>query len=185
MAFFQRFFKTNQPPADEVEFTKLTEQSLPTVYRFVFSIVKNQADAEDITQEAFVRAWRHFKKFDQTRSFKTWLFAIAKNVAFDWLKKKSTIPFSQFDNDKGDNHLLDTLTDPEPLPNELLERADAAKILTEALNKLSPEKRLVVLLYHYYNHTFKEMAEIINEPLNTVKSRYRRALQSLRDILAK
>lgn len=185
MALLKRYFRANRVIVAETEFDRLTNQFLPAVYRFVFSLVKNQADAEDITQETFVKAWRNFYQFDRQRNFQAWIFTIAKNVAFDWLKKKSPTPFSQFDDDNGGNQLVDKLIDTEPLPSELLERVDATKVLTEALNKLAVEKRLVVLLYHYYDYNFKEIAEIISEPIDSVKSRYRRALQTLRDILAK
>ena len=71
---------------DEQSLHLLIERYLKPVYRFVHSYVGSDLDAEDISQEVFVRAWRNLKKFDQEKSFKTWIFAIAKHASIDVLK---------------------------------------------------------------------------------------------------
>ena len=69
----------------------------------VYKNVGNQSEAEDITQEVFVKIWKNIKKFDQNRSFKPWIFQIAKNTSIDFLRKKKSIPFSKFENEEGGN----------------------------------------------------------------------------------
>jgi len=114
---------------------------LKPIYNFAYRYVGSGQDAEDITQEVFVKVWRHLKRFDQNKSFKTWIFAIAKNTAIDFLKKKKTIPFSKFENEAGENILTETLADPAPLPQELLERAGITQMLNKTMEKLSPKYR--------------------------------------------
>ena len=78
----------NYLKGDQESLEILVRQYLKVIYSFVFRYVGNAEDAEDITQEVFVRVWRNLKRFNQEQSFKTWLFAIAKNAALDFLKKK-------------------------------------------------------------------------------------------------
>jgi len=102
---------------------------------------------------------------------------------FDWLKKKKHFNFSDFTDEAGNNMLEETLIDPEPLPSELMERADVGQILEKALKQL-PLSYQTVLILHYNEHfTLSEIAEILGEPKNTVKSRHRRGLIILRKIL--
>jgi len=152
-------------------------------------------DAEDVTQEVFVKVWRNLKKFDQQKSFKTWIFSIAKNASLDYLKKKKAIPFSEFsarggsafggENVAGENMLAETLADPAPLPQELLERAGIAQVLNKTMEKLSPKYRMVLFLRYNDHFTFREIAETLGESINTVKSRNRRALIKIRKLLSK
>lgn len=162
----------------------LIRSYLKPIYSFVYRYVGNSQDAEDITQEVFVKVWRNLKKFDQNKSFKTWVFAIAKNTAIDFLKKKKTIPFSEFENEEGGNLITDTLADPSPLPQELLEKASMAQMLNLAMEKLSPKYRMVLFLRYNDHFNFREIAESLGEPLNTIKSRHRRALVILKKLLS-
>jgi len=163
----------------------LIGQYLKSIYGFVYRYVNNVSEAEDITQEVFVRMWRNIKKFDQNKSFKTWLFAIAKNASIDFLKKKKPLLFSEFESKEGTNILLETLEDPAFLPNEVLERKDISSMLSSAVEKLSSQHRLLVSLRYNNQLTFREIAQFLGEPLNTVKSRTRRAIIALKNILKK
>jgi len=168
---------------DEQSLELLIGQYLKPIYSFVSRYVGNGQEAEDITQEVFVRAWRNLKKFDQEKSFKTWIFSIAKNASLDFLKKKKAIPFSEFDLEDGGNLITDTLADPSPLPLALLERADMTKMLNVAMEKLSPQYRMVLFLRYNDHFNFREIAESMGEPLHTTTSRHRRALIKLKEIL--
>jgi len=168
---------------DEQSLELLIKQYLKPIYSFVSRYVGNGQEAEDITQEVFVRAWRNLKKFDQEKSFKTWIFSIAKNASLDHLKKKKAIPFSEFDQEDGRNLITDTIADPSPLPMELLEKAGMAQMLNEAMEKLSPQYRMVLFLRYNDHFNFREIAESLGEPLHTITSRHRRALIKLKEIL--
>lgn len=155
----------------------LIKRYLKPIYGFAYRYVGNKQDAEDITQKIFIKVWRHLKKFNRNKSFKTWIFAVAKNTAIDFLKKKKTAPFSE------ENKFIETLTDPAPLPQELLEKADLAQMLSLAAEKLSPQYRKVLSLRYNDYFNFREIAESLGEPLNTVKSWHRRAMIALRNLM--
>ena len=168
---------------DKASLEVLIRQYLKPIYNFVYKYVGNSQEAEDITQEVFVKVWRNLKKFDQQKSFKTWIFSIAKNTAIDSLKKKKVIPFSEFENEYGENTILETLADPAPLPQELLEQQGMAQILSSAMDKLVPKYRMVLFLRYNDHFNFREIAESLGEPLHTITSRHRRALVKLREVL--
>ncbi|KKR91196.1 MAG: RNA polymerase, sigma-24 subunit, ECF subfamily [Candidatus Falkowbacteria bacterium GW2011_GWA2_41_14] len=161
----------------------LISPHLKPIYGFIFQYVKNAPDAEDITQEVFVKAWRNLKKIKQ-KNFKAWLFSVARNTSIDFLRKKRAIPFSEFENESGENILDETLADETDLPDEILAKQNIKEQLNAAINKLPPQSRLTLLLHYKENFTFQEIAEILHEPLNTVKSRYRRATIQLKILLS-
>ena len=72
----------------------LVERYLKLVYSFVHKYIRDDADAQDVTQEIFVRVWQHLEKFDSAKSFRPWLYTIAKNACLDFLRRKSHVPFS-------------------------------------------------------------------------------------------
>ncbi len=167
---------------DEGAFEALIKSYLKPIYSFVYRYVGDEQEAEDITQEVFVKVWRNLKKFDQNKNFKTWIFSIAKNTSIDWLRKKKAIPFSNFENEEGENILIETLANPAPLPNEILERIGITETLNAVMNQLIPKNRMVLFLRYNDHFTFREIAEVLGEPLNTIKSRHRRALILLRKL---
>ena len=168
---------------DEKSLEVLFGRYLKPIYSFTYRYVGGGQDAEDVAQEVFVKVWRNLKKFDQQKSFKTWVFSIAKNTAIDFLKKKKAIPFSEFENDEGENMITETLADPSPLPSELLEKAGMAQVLNAAMDKLSPKYRMVLFLRYNDHFNFREIAESLDEPLHTITSRHRRALIKLKELL--
>jgi len=158
---------------DEESLELLIARYLKPIYSFAYKYTGNQQDAEDITQTTFIKAWKHLKRFDRKKSFKTWIFSIAKNTCIDWMRKKKSIYFSD----------TETLISQASLPDDLSERASITQILQSAAEKLLPKYRLVLSFYYNENLNFREIAERLGEPLNTVKSRHRRALIKLKTLL--
>jgi RNA polymerase sigma-70 factor (ECF subfamily) len=175
----------NYLKGDEKSLEILIGRHLKPIYNFAYKYAGNPQEAEDITQEVFVKVWKNLKKFDKQKNFKNWIFPIAKNTAIDFLKKKKAMQFSDFENEKGENILAETIIDSSLLPVELLERKDMLGMLMKAMNKLLPKYRKVLLLRHNDDLTFREISRITGEPLNTVKSRHRRALMMLKKLLAR
>lgn len=181
---------------DQKSLEVLIQRYLKPIYNFVYQYFRNLDEAEDVTQEVFVKMWRNLNKFnpkksyfakirnERGRSFRTWIFSIAKNASIDALRKKRSIPFSQFESEDGKNILIEKLEDPAPLPNKLFEKADNARILNSAIEKLSPKYRTVLLLRYNDHFTFREIAESLGESPNTIRSRHGRALAYLNKILA-
>jgi RNA polymerase sigma-70 factor (ECF subfamily) len=177
---------------DEKSLETLIKCYLKPIYSFVYRYIGNSQEAEDITQEVFIKIWRNLRKsalsmprgFDpQKGSFKTWIFSIAKNACIDTLKKKKTIPFSKFEDGEGRNVFLEKFVDTVPLPNELFEQVDIARILTLAIEKLLPKYRMVLFLRYNDHFNFREIAEVLEESINTIKTRHRRGIAILREIL--
>jgi len=170
---------------NEAALETLIARYLKPVYGFAYRYAQNASDAEDITQEVFVRVWKNIKKFDENRNFKTWIFSIAKHAALDLLKKKRAFSFSQFETHDGENPLLETLADPLPLQDELSVQKSITEVVERAIQQLSPRYRAVVISHFRDQFTFREIAESLNESLNTTKSRYRRALAILKKSMQK
>ncbi|MDD5431032.1 MAG: RNA polymerase sigma factor [Candidatus Pacebacteria bacterium] len=160
------------------------ERYFRAVYSFVYRLVGNKQDANDIAQEVFVKVWKNIKKYKTSQKFKAWLFAIAKNTSIDWLRKKKEEVFSEFENEDGESVLENNLIDPAPLADKIIARAEKAKSLEKLLEKLPINYRAVLVLKYEEGFTFEEIGEVLEKPLNTVKSQYRRALIALRGLLA-
>lgn len=165
---------------DEQALAVLFSRYLKPVYNFVSQFAGDLQEAEDITQNAFVKAWKNLKKFNKEKKFKPWIFQIAKNTSLDYLRKKKAIAMSEFENEEGDNILLETMADPDPLPSEIFDRSNLAAEAAVAIAQMPLKDRLVLNLYFDNDFTFQEIADLTGEPLNTVKSRQRRALIKLR-----
>ncbi len=168
---------------DEESLEILIRSYLKPIYGFVYKYVGNEQNAEDVTQEVFIKVWSKLKRFDQRKSFKTWIFSIAKNTCIDLLRKRKTIPFTAFENEEGENQLIETLSDPAPLANEVLERSDITETINAAINQLTLKYRMVLSSRYDGDLSFKEISESLGEPLHTIKSRHRRALIKLKHLL--
>ncbi len=165
---------------DEEAFAKLTRPYFEALYGFVFLIMRERDATEDVVQESLIKAWRHLNRFDTKQSLKTWLYTIAKNTAFDALKKKKALPFSSFRDEGGQLPFeRDLALEPEVL--ERLSEEEATRFLDQALEKLSPLYRTLLVLVYREDYSLQEAAEILEEPYNTVKSRHQRAILKLRD----
>lgn len=166
---------------EESAFSVLIDRYMRPLYGFVFQMVQNDAVTEDVIQETFIKAWKHVRRFDQKKSFKTWIFTIAKNTTFDFLKKKKALPFSWFQNEEGGN-VLENISDESVHPEEILDREATTLELKEKLALLSPAYRTLLHLHYQLGFSLHETAVILSEPYNTIKSRHIRALQSLKKV---
>jgi RNA polymerase sigma-70 factor (ECF subfamily) len=156
----------------------LVKKYIKLIYGFSYKNVGNSEEAEDITQEVFVKVWKNIKKFDQKKSFKPWIFQIAKNTSIDYLRKKRSVPFSRFENEKGQNVLAENIA---AKPLNLIENFSDKRVLEEALQALPEKEQKVINLRHRDGMSFREIAEVLGESINTIKSRYRRTLKVLRE----
>ncbi len=162
----------------------LVQRHLPLVYGISLRYLRNQADAEDATQDIFIKIWKNLKKFDTEKSFEAWAGRIARNTCLDMLKKKQAIPFTAFENDAGENAFMESLTAVGPTPFEVAERSSLGSLLRGAIGKLAPAYQKVLSLYYDRGLNFREIAEETGEPLDTVKSRHRRAIILLKKLLS-
>jgi RNA polymerase sigma-70 factor (ECF subfamily) len=167
---------------DPRAFPELVEKYADRVYAFAYRLSGDRDVAEDGAQDAFIKAWKGIHRFDEKRDFRAWIFSIAHNAVIDILRKKRGISFSSLSDDE-DSRFEDGLADEGPLPDALSESRISGTVLQKALLELSVEDRSVVLLHDVEGLTFDEIGRATRTSVNTVKSRYRRALAKLRAIL--
>lgn len=170
---------------DDDSLRTLFGRHMVAVHRFLERFLNSPADADDVTQETFIRVWKNLKRFDPEKPFRTWAFGIARNAAIDHLRKRKSVPFSAFDTKEGGNALTDNLADDTDLPDEIAQRKQAGEELRQALTEIPPAYREVVLMRLDGELQFDEIGEALHEPVNTVKSRFRRGLAMLKKLLEK
>jgi len=166
---------------DEESFALLVERHLSLVYKFTYRYLRNGDDANDVTQETFIKAWKYLRKFDTNKKFTTWILTIAKNTALDFIKRKKPVLFSKIEEGDGDldAFLAPYLEAPE-LPVDIIARDHIQASLEAALQDIAPSYRMVLSLRYNDHLKFREIAEMLREPIDTVKSKHRRGLALLR-----
>jgi len=171
---------------DEKSLEEIVRRYLPVVFNLSRRYVGRTEDAADIAQETFVKVWKNINKFDLTKSFKSWILTIARNTAIDWLRKNKDIPVSVYQtNQEYENteDMLVSIPDSTPSALEWMFRSELKQNLETGLNQLPTFYRSVIKLRHEEDLSFKEIAARLKEPLNTIKSRYRRGLARLKGII--
>lgn len=159
---------------DQEAFSKLVEEYQGLIYNLAYRMCGEREEACDISQEAFLRAYEHLKKFQKRAKFSTWLYRIAINVAINHLKKKrpQDIPLEEI-----------TLSGQSPGPRREAESRELQEMVKGAIVKLPPLYRAVVVLYHQQGLSYEEIAAYTGCPLGTVKVHLFRAKEILRKIL--
>lgn len=156
------------------------------IYSMIYNMIHNQADAWDLTQEAFIKAWKALPKFEARAKFSTWLYRIAHNVVYDHMRKKKISSAGEFN----DEILSDATVEPSARttpresisPDKKLQNSELGAKISAAMEKLSIEHRQVIILREVEGYDYKEIAEMTESSLGTVMSRLfyaRKKLQSL------
>lgn len=164
-------------------FQELLARHTDGIYNFTFRLLRNREEAQDITQEASIKAWRNIERFNTNEKWKTWIYAIARNTAIDHLRKKHSLVFSDTELSSGENPAIDHQKDDEPLPDKVAMQIEDKALLEKALDELSPLYREVLYLYYYEDMTLQEIATLLSKPIDTVKSQHRRGMRLLREAL--
>lgn len=169
---------------DSESFAQLVLRYQTQVYNLALRMVGNDADAQDLAQEAFVRAWRALASFQFSAQFSTWLYRLTSNICIDFLraqKKRTAISLTMLQEDEAQQ--LD-LPDPQLLPEEqILEKAER-EALAKAIERLAPDYRRILLLRIVNDCSYQQIAQILGIREGTVKSRLSRAREQLRKNLA-
>ena len=174
---------------DRAAFARLYERTSGHLFAVLLRVQRDRAQAEDLLQEVYVNVWRAAAGFDAARSQPlTWLTSIARNRAIDSLRRTQTQPqllstTREDDDDDATPDAVERAADAAPGPLELLDRACDARQLTHCIDGLSAPQRQSVALAFYDGLSHAEVAEHLRQPLGTVKSWLRRALQSLKQCL--
>ncbi|MFP4057571.1 MAG: RNA polymerase sigma factor [Candidatus Brocadiia bacterium] len=165
-------------------FAKLYEKYRQRVYRVAYHFVHNKADALDLCQDVFVRAYEALDTFKGEARFSTWLLRIASNTCVDFCRQAKVRRAGELDERtmSGDERVPQTTATPNPTRG--LEREEIRMALDEAVAQLTPEHRAVFVLHAVEEMSYQEIAEAVGCPVGTVMSRLHYARQRLRGLLA-
>jgi RNA polymerase sigma-70 factor (ECF subfamily) len=167
---------------DSTAFGELVRRYQDRLYNTVYRLVDNAEDAQDVVQDAFLSAYQSLSNFHGDSAFFTWLYRIAVNTAIS-LKRKQRLMYS-IDGGRNGEAGIDPLDESEDArPGHGLERVEEERRIQEALNRLSPEHRVVLILKDMEGQKYEVMAEILGVPIGTIRSRLHRARAELREVL--
>ena len=187
----ERFLKANMPEVSEEDleiiqmtltesseaFGELVEKYQARLYNSIVQIF-GPRDAEDIVQDAFVKAFQKLDSFKGTSSFYTWLYRIAFNTAVSHLRKQpSIISIDELQEAIGDN-----LADDGERPGEAMEKKERSKQIQSALQLLSEEHRTILILREVEQMSYEMLANLFQLPVGTIRSRLHRARMCLREV---
>lgn len=166
---------------DNKAFQTLLKKYRKSVYYMLLKMVKNADDAEDLTQEAFAKAFNSIEKFDSKYAFSTWLFRIATNNCIDFIRKKRVQTVSidtPVEGDDGSNMRFD-VRDEELDPNEAMLKQQRRRYLNMAIERLPEKYKVLVELRYFRELSYEEVAQELQIPLGTVKAQLFRARELL------
>jgi len=152
-------------------FNALVSRWEKRVFNYLYKLLNRREDAQDVAQEVFLKAYQNLRKLEDAGKFTSWLFRIAHNEAYSLLRRSR--PEDEFVMDPASGDTLRRL-----YPSE------TALAVASAMERLTGEQREVVVLKVYQGFKFEEIAEVLDQPVSTVKSRLYTALDVLKDVLA-
>jgi len=170
---------------NEKAFAGLMIRYRDSIYFMLLKMVNNQSDAEDLTIEAFGKAFRNLDSYTPKFAFSTWLFRIATNNCVDFIRKKQMSP-APFDGtlDNFDNVTVNIQSD-LPDPEESLINHQKIAALKDIINQLKPRYRSLIQLRYYKEYSYEEISDELKIPIGTVKAELYRAKNLLYNILIK
>jgi RNA polymerase sigma-70 factor (ECF subfamily) len=169
---------------DSKSYDKLLKKYKNSVYSLVLRMVRNSQEAEDLTQEAFIKAFNSLASFNEEYAFSTWLYKIASNNCIDFFRKRKLQTYSL---DKPiqykDSEIQHEIPDPDLNPEKSIMATERNKLIKEAINKLPEKYYRAIVLRHTEEKSYEEISEILGLPLGTVKARIFRAREMLNKAL--
>lgn len=166
---------------DQNAFAEIVELFKDKVYQLCFRMVGNAHDAEDLAQEAFIRAYMNINSFDTSRKFSTWLYRIATNLSIDRLRKKKPDYFLDAEIEGAEGlTMYSQIASDSPQPDESVETLEFQEWIQQEINELPVKYRSVIVLKYIEELSLKEIGEILDLPIGTVKTRIHRGREALR-----
>lgn len=171
---------------DHEAFDELVRRYEKPAYNLAYRLTGSYDDASDVVVEAFVRAFQGLHTFRGDANFGTWLHRVVVNSFLDFRKRtkgRQQVVSLEEQLELDGETITRQIEDTSPGPQELIEADERERTLQQAINQLSPERRILVVLYHFENLSYEEIAQMLKLPVGTVKSRLNRARLALREIL--
>ncbi|PIB36072.1 RNA polymerase subunit sigma-24 [Reichenbachiella sp. 5M10] len=170
---------------DEQAFAELMDRYKRPVYHMILKMIRNTDDAEDLTIEAFAKAFKNLHKFKKDYTFSTWLFRIATNNTIDFIRKKKLKTFSlntSFTDDGGESVTID-VEDNNLNPQEETIKDQKIELVQMFVTKLPPKYQRLVRLRYFDELSYDEIAKTLDAPLGTVKAQLHRARELMYDLV--
>jgi len=171
---------------DRTSFAKLVERYQRELFHFLVRFLSDRAAAEDIFQETFLQVHQSADQFDPQRRFRPWLFTIAANKARDLMRSQARRPTNPLQasinsGDEESGQFIDLMEAAEPIPGESMEREELQKVVQDTVNNMPEHLREIILLSYFHQFPYKEISDILQIPLGTVKSRLHAAVAHFAD----
>lgn len=170
---------------DQAAYAELLDRYKESVYFLLLKMVNNKDDAEDLTIEAFGKAFKNISQYTPNYAFSTWLFRIATNNCIDFIRKKRTVTLSldrTFSNGEGSEMTMDVRSE-TPDPEESMIRKQKNVLMRSLVDKLKPRYRTLIELRYFQELSYEEIAERLDLPLGTVKAQLFRSREFLYNII--
>ena len=174
---------------DRFRFNQLIRQWEKQIYNFIYRYLGNKELAFDVTQKTFIRTYKNINKLRDATKFSSWIYQIASNLCKDEIKKMHkqnlvSLDLIQENSEQKGYQLPDQFKESDhQLPDAKLNKKQIGEIVQKALQKLPEEQRVVVIMKEYQELKFTEIADILDEPINTVKSRLYYGLRAMKKVL--
>lgn len=166
---------------DQNAFAEIVELFKDKVFQLCYRMVGNRHDAEDIAQEAFIRAYININSYDPNRKFSTWLYRIATNLSIDRLRKRKPDYFLDAEIEGAEGlTMYSQIPSDEMQPEEMVESLEFQEWIQQEINELPVMYRSVIVLKYIEELSLKEIGEILDLPIGTVKTRIHRGREALR-----
>jgi RNA polymerase sigma-70 factor (ECF subfamily) len=165
---------------DEDCFNQLVVRWERPIYALAFRTLGREEDARDVVQEAFLRAYRGLKGFKGQAKFSSWLYRITINLCRDWMRRDRRAPLVAVPEGVDPMDLADERAAPSESVEDLVARREMSAAVSRAMADLPDEQRTAILLKEYHGLTFQEIADLLDCPLSTVKTRLYQGLTVLR-----
>lgn len=168
---------------DQRAYAELMDRYRDAIYYMLLKMVNNASDAEDLTIEAFGKAFKNINQYAPNYAFSTWLFKIATNNCIDFIRKKKANHVSLDHTNEEHERATKDIQAPIPDPEETLINSQKMKLMRSLVSKLKPRYRKLIELRYFSELSYEEIAEELELPIGTVKAQLFRARELLYNIL--
>jgi len=165
-------------------FAILVERFQRKIYRVAYAIVRNDVEADTITQDTFIQAYTHLARFQGRSELETWLTRITINRSRDWLRRRKFVSLFSHDDQSDDREYVIEPVDDRPDAERQLMAHQLRAAITRAERTLSSQQKIIFRLRHYENHSLEEIAELLGRRSGTVRAHLFRAIHKVRKELA-
>ena len=168
---------------DIMAFNRLVKRWEKPMYNFIYRNLSNEVVAKDVCQKTFIRVYQKIKKLRDPHKFSSWLYRIALNLCRDEQRKNQRRFYISCDqtNEEQNYTPIQLTTDEDSSPDKIYAKKQIENLLKEQLQKIPPEQRVVIIMKQYQGLKFREIADILGKPVNTVKSRLYYGLKALKN----